>query len=174
MNSRIVIASLSFSVVGGLAGLVGYEHYTDTAVIPTKNDRPTVGFGSTFREDGSPVAMGDTIDPVKAVQRLASHIAKDEHGLKQCMEGVELNQTEYDVFVDFTYQYGVVAACKSSMAEAYRRGDYSAACEAYTLYKYSGGYDCSTLIDGKPNKRCYVVWTRSLKRRDRCMEESHD
>lgn len=162
---RIAVAALSFSVVGGLAGLVGYEHYTDTAIVPTKNDRPTVGFGSTFREDGSPVEMGDTIDPVRAVKRLATHIAKDETGLKRCLEGVELNQVEYDVFVDFTYQYGVATACKSSMARHMRAGDYEAACKAYTLYKFSGGFDCS--IPG--NRVCAGVWKRSLERQAKCL-----
>ena len=34
------------------------EDYTDRAVIPTKGDVPTVGFGSTRHEDGSRVQMG--------------------------------------------------------------------------------------------------------------------
>lgn len=165
---RTVIAALSFSAVA-FAGLVTREYYTDEAIVPTKNDRPTVGFGSTFREDGSPVEMGDRIDPVRAVKRSVSHIAKDERGLKRCLEGVELSQVEYDVLVDFSYQYGVKKACESSMARHVKAGNYEAACHAYTLYKYSGGYDCSTLINGAPNKRCYGVWTGSLERRDKCL-----
>src|SRR5512134_3038107 len=93
-RNRIAVASLALSAAG-LVGIVVHEGYTDRAEIPTKNDRPTVGFGSTFREDGSPVEMGDTIDPVKAIIRSAAHIAKDESGLKQCVKA-PLYQEEYD------------------------------------------------------------------------------
>ena len=52
-----------------LVALVTHEGYSDKAIVPVPGDRPTVGFGSTFRDDGSPVQMGDSITPVKALQR---------------------------------------------------------------------------------------------------------
>lgn len=168
IRRRTAIAALAFSL-SGFVGLVGHEYYTDTAVIPTKNDRWTVGLGSTFRDDGSPVKQGDTINPVQAIKRSAAHIAKDEAGLKRCVTG-PMTQGEYDVLVDFAYQYGVATTCASSMVRHVNAGDYPASCNAYTLYKRSGGYDCSTLINGQPNKRCWGVWTRNLARRDNCLE----
>ncbi len=164
---RSAIAALSLSAAG-LVAIITEESYTERAVVPTKNDRPTVGFGSTFREDGSPVQLGDTIKPVQAVKRSVAHIAKDEAGLKRCVTG-PMTQGEYDVLVDFTYQYGVATTCASSMVRFINQGLYRNACEAYTLYKRSGGYDCSTLINGQPNKRCWGVWARNLERRDRCL-----
>lgn len=158
-----MVALLTISGTG-LVGIAAHEGYTDRAVVPTKNDRPTVGFGSTFREDGSPVAMGDRIDPVRALKRSAAHIAKDESGIKRCVTG-ELHQDEYDVLVDFAYQYGVARTCSSSMVEHINAGNYVAACKAYPLYKRSGGYDCS--IPG--NKVCAGVWTRNLARQKKCL-----
>ena len=78
-------------------------------------------------------------------------------------------QAEYDILVDFAYQYGVPTACASSIVLYANAGRYGDSCSAYTLYKRSGGYDCSTMINGKPNKRCWGVWTRSMARRDRCL-----
>ena len=159
---------LPFAVAGlsaaGLVTILAMEGYVGTALVPTENDRPTVGFGSTFRDDGAPVRMGDTIDPVRAVQRTAAHIDKDTRGLKRCITG-ETNQVEADLIIDFSYQYGVSATCRSSMVRHINAGRYVASCEAYTLYKFSGGYDCST----PGNKRCYGVWTRNLKRQADCM-----
>ena len=163
---RIPARYLALSAAA-LVALFGYESYTDRAVVPTKNDRPTVGFGSTFREDGSPVRMGDTIEPVQAVKRSHAHIQRDETGLKRCLTG-DLYQHEYDVLVDFAYQYGVPATCRSSMVKHINAGRYAEACDAYLLYKFSGGYDCSTLINGQPNKRCWGVWARNQARRDKC------
>lgn len=169
MKPRIAIAVLSLSAAG-LVGIVVHEGYTDRAVVPTQNDRPTVGFGSTFREDGSPVQMGDTITPQRAVARTAAHIAKDEMGLRTCVTQ-PLTQGEYDVLVDFAYQYGTAATCRSAMVRHINAGEYEKACHGYTLYKMSGGYDCSTLINGEPNRRCWGVWKRNLERRDRCLKE---
>lgn len=166
IKRRTAIGALVLSA-SALVAIITSESYTETAVVPTKNDRPTVGFGSTFRDDGSPVRLGDTIKPVQAVKRTLAHINKDEARLKRCVTG-ELFQGEYDVLVDFSYQYGVAATCSSSMVKHINAGNYVAACNAYPLYKRSGGYDCSTLINGKPNKRCWGVWTRNLERQAEC------
>lgn len=164
---RIPIRYLTLSAAA-LVGLLVSENYVGEAMVPTKNDRPTIGFGSTFREDGSPVQMGDTIKPVQAVKRSHAHIQKDETGLKRCLTG-ELTQTEYDVLVDFAYQYGVPATCKSSMVRHHNAGRHAEACDAYLLYRFSGGYDCSTRINGQPNKRCWGVWVRNQERREKCL-----
>lgn len=164
-NQRILVGLLSLSAAG-FGGIVLHESYTDRAIIPTVNDRPTVGFGSTFREDGSAVQMGDKITPPKAVARSIAHIAKDEAGLNSCIPPeTQMNQREYDILVDFAYQYGVTTTCKSSMVRHVIAGDYRAACDAYTLYKFSGGFDCSA----PDNRTCPGVWTRNLKRQQDCL-----
>lgn len=162
-NKRLQIAGLSLSAAA-LVALIASESYTDKAIIPTKNDRLTVGFGSTFRDDGTPVQLGDTITPPKAIKRTFDHIAKDEAKLKQCVFA-PLLQIEYDVLVDFAYQYGTAATCQSSMVRNINAGNYAAACEGYTKYRYSGGFDCST----PNNKVCSGVWKRNLERRDKCL-----
>lgn len=160
-RTRIVALALSAS---GLVGIVAHEGYTDKAVIPVQGDRPTVGFGSTYRDDGSPVQMGDSITPARALARTQKHIQKDENELKACVTG-ELNQTEYDVLVDFAYQYGVATACKSSMVRHLNNGDYEQSCRSYVLYKFAGRYDCST----PGNTRCPGVHKRNLERQARCL-----
>ena len=162
-HPRIAFAALTLSAAG-FAGLVLEESYTDRAVVPTKGDRPTVGFGSTFRDDGSPVQMGDKITPARAIARSVAHIAKDESGLKRCVTGA-MSQAEYDILVKFSYQYGVAATCNSSMVRNVNAGNYRLACEGYTLYRYSAGFDCST----PGNRICGGVWTRNLERREQCL-----
>ena len=108
--------------------------------------------------------MGDTITPQKAVARSLAHIQKDESKLKQCVTAT-LSQAEYDLMVDFAYQYGTVALCKSAIVKSANDGDYVKSCEGYLLYKKVAGYDCST----PNNKRCLGVWTRSQERYKTCM-----
>ena len=164
---RLPVKFLQLSAMG-FALLAGYEGFSYIATIPTKGDRPTHGFGSTIKEDGSPVKMGETITPQQAVIRSVTHIEKDEAGLKRCVTGA-MSQGEYDILVDFAYQYGSKAACNSSIVRHINAGNYTASCNAYTLYKFSAGYDCSTLVFGQPNRRCWGVWQRSLERRDKCL-----
>lgn len=161
---RSAIAGIVLSA-SALVGLIIHEDYTESAVIPTKNDRPTVGFGSTFRDDGSPVQMGDKIRPPQAVARTLAHIQKDEGRVKQCVK-VPLSQAEYDLMIDFSYQYGAKALCASTMVREANLGNYEASCRGYLLYKRSGGFDCST----PGNKICSGVWARSQSRYRRCME----
>jgi GH24 family phage-related lysozyme (muramidase) len=162
-SPRIVIGALALSAAG-LVGLITHESYTGTAVIPVAGDRPTVGFGSTFRDDGSPVRMGDKITPPAAVARTAAHIAKDETKLKRCVKA-PLHQAEYDLLVDHAYQYGVDATCASTLVRLTNAGQYRTACEQYTRWRFVAGRDCSVRSNG-----CYGVWTRAQGRRDKCME----
>jgi lysozyme len=165
---RIAVGLLSLSAAGFI-GIVGSEHYTDTAVIPTKGDRPTVGFGSTFHEDGSPVKMGDRTTPVRALVKAKAHIGKEEAIFRRSLDGASLSQEEFDLYMDWVYQYGTGAWAKSGMRRDILAGDHRAACEVLLEYKKAGGYDCSTLIDGQPNRRCWGVWTRQLERHEKCV-----
>lgn len=164
-KARIAIVSLALSAAG-LVGLVNHEGFTSVAMIPTKGDVPTLGFGSTTREDGSRVRMGDTTTPQKALARTLSYLQVDEADMKQTLTGVSLHQAEYDVYIDWRYQYGAPAWRNSSMLRELRSGNYAGACQSLLKYKYSAGYDCST----PGNKVCSGVWARQLKRHAACME----
>lgn len=164
MRARVLVASLTLSA-SAFIGLVVHEGYTDKAIIPTKNDRPTVGFGSTFHENGQAVKMGETTTPVRALIKAQAHISKEEERFRASLPGVKLHQAEYDLYMDWVYQFGTGNWIKSSMHRHLLAGNYRAACDSLLLYKFSGGYDCST----PGNKRCAGVWTRQLERHAACL-----
>jgi len=164
MIDRRHVAALSLSAVA-LVGLWVEEGYTDKTIIPVKGDRPTNGFGSTFNEDGTPIKMGDVTTPVAAAKRSLAHIQKDENGLRKCVTA-PLSQVEYDLMMNFGYQYGIPKLCGSSIVRLANAGDYVGSCKAYLKYRFVDGYDCST----PGNKRCIQVWTRSQYRYQKCME----
>lgn len=164
-RARIAIASLALSAAG-LIALVSHEGFRDKAYIPVPGDRPTVGFGSTFNPDGSPVKMGDTATPHKALRMSLAHIGKDELQLKRCVTGL-LSQQEYDILVDFAYWRGSGGACRSEVVKAINRGDYAASCNAYLNLdsRRATGKDCSL-----PSSGCRGVWVRAQERHKKCME----
>ena len=161
-HPRTAVATLSLSAVA-FVGLVVHEGYTDRAIIPVRGDRPTVGFGSTFDDQGKPVKMGDTITAPQAIKRSLNHIAKDESRLKQCVTA-PLTQWEYDTMVDHAYQYGAGATCSSEVVRLTNAGQYEQACQAYLNWKRVAGRDCSIRSNG-----CYGVWLRSQERVKKCM-----
>ena len=164
---RLPAASLTFSALG-LIGILLAEGFSPVATVPVKNDVPTVGFGSTSIA-GQPVKAGEKIDPVRALVAASDHISEAEKAFRNSIEGVALHQYEYDAYMDFVYQYGIGTWQKSTMRRELLDGDYAKACGALLLYRFAGGYDCSTVINGQPNTRCYGVWQRQQERHKKCL-----
>lgn len=175
-GARIVVAALSLSIVGFSARLA-HEGYTDRAIIPTLGDVPTVGFGSTVHEDGRRVQLGDRIDPVSAVRTAVAHFARDEAQIKSCIgHQTLLSPAEFDVYSELVYNVGAHTFCTNKagglgvIPKRLRAGDYRGACEAILEYRYAAGYDCTTLIDGQPNKRCFGVWLDRQRLHAQCIQ----
>lgn len=161
---RVAVGALTLSAAGFI-GLVTHEGYVERAMVPTKDDRPTVGFGSTFNADGSAVKLGDSTSPVRALVMAQAHLTKQEDDFRESLAGASLSQAEFDLYMDFTYQYGVSNWSSSSMRRHILAGNYKAACDSLLMWKRAAGYDCST----PGNKRCWGVWERQLERHKKCL-----
>jgi lysozyme len=128
IKTRSAVAVLALSAAG-FVGIISHEGYTERAVIPVPGDVPTIGLGSTVHEDGSPVQMGETITPPKAIRLSVAHIAKDEVQLRKCFFGdSKLYQHEWDAYVSLGYNIGFGAVCRSSIPAKVRAEQYEAAC----------------------------------------------
>lgn len=168
LKGRIAVGLLTLSAAG-FAAWQAHEGYTSTAVIPTKGDVPTIGHGSTYYEDGTRVKMGDTITRERAAELARNLNRQEEIKFAQSLPGVSLTQGEFDVYMDFVGQYGIGNWRKSSMRRNLLAGRYVEACNSLLRYRYAAGYDCSTTINGKPNRRCWGVWTRQKERVAKCL-----
>ena len=164
IRQRIAVTVLSLSAAG-FATWQASEGYTPVAVIPTKGDVPTIGHGSTRYEDGSPVRMGDTITPARAEVLARNLNSQAEKQFAASLPGVKLHQVEFDVYMDFTGQYGIGNWRSSSMRRDLIAGEYAQACADLLKYRYAAGFDCSR----PSNKRCWGVWARQLERHAKCM-----
>lgn len=113
---RTNVAALGLSAAA-LVGLVLHEGYSDRAIILVKGDVPTLGFGSTICSDGSPVRLGDTTTPTRALARALRDVRQFEGALKTCVT-VPLAQREYDAYVSFAYNVGPCAFCKATLVKS--------------------------------------------------------
>lgn len=120
--NRIQIAALSLSA-SALVGIAVHEGYRDTAYLPTPQDVPTIGFGTT-----GGVKQGDKITPERALIRLLDDAGKFEQAVKQCAN-VPMFQREYDAYLSLTYNIGPTAFCSSTLVKKLKTGDYEGACK---------------------------------------------
>lgn len=142
---RTTIAALSISGAA-LVGLLTSEGFRDKAYIPVAGDVPTIGFGTT---EG--VKMGDSIDPVRAVNRAHRDVVEFEGAVKQCVK-VPLYQYEYDAYVKLTYNIGTANFCASSIPAKLNAFQYEAACE--TILDFVCG-PATQATRAKPGEKCY-------------------
>lgn len=119
---RLPLVALRLSAVA-LVGIAGWEGYRSGAYIPVPGDVPTIGFGTT-----KDVKMGDTIDPVTALQKKIRDVEKFEGAIKQCVH-VPLAQHEYDAYLSLAYNIGSGAFCRSTLVRKLNAEDYAGACK---------------------------------------------
>lgn len=146
---RRAASALVLSAVA-LVGIAVHEDYRDRAYLPTPQDVPTVGFGSTRRADGTPVRPGDTTTPVRALVRLQGDINATETALHApgCIGDVPLTQGEWDADVSLAYNIGARAFCASTLVRLLRKTppDYAGACAQILRWRFQAGRELPGLV----------------------------
>lgn len=183
--NRVAANTLKVSAAAVLAW-AGYEGFTSTAVIPVHGDKPTYGYGFTYKADGTPVRLGDTISRADALT-LAKDKLESVYGqcVRKSLGTTPVSAVEFDTAVDFAGNYGCSRWVTSSMAREWKAGKYGPGCDAFLEYRYitattpgkSAGwerrkdgryqFDCAT----PGNKECPGVWARTIKRYKACSEQ---
>ena len=162
-KTKLIVTSLAASAAF-FVSLIHYEGYSPTPYKDT-GGVATIGIGSTQYENGTQVKMTDKpIDQKRAIQISQVHIAKDEITFRKSLRGVKLSQVEYNLYLDFVYNFGQNNWNQSSMLKNLKAGHYVQACKALLKWKYVAKRDCSIR-----SNNCYGVWTRQVDRYEKCM-----
>lgn len=113
---------------GLLTGVSNHEGFRDRAYIPVVGDRPTIGAGYTFREDGTPVQMGDTITRKESDIRLSRELQNYRIKIGECIK-VPVTENQADAFTSLAFNIGTGAFCKSTLVRKLNLYDYQGACQ---------------------------------------------
>lgn len=98
----------------------------------------TIGYGSTFYEDGRKVSPGDKISEEEAT-RLLIKVAKDFE--REILERVKvpLNSNQLSALVSFVYNIGVGAFSSSTLLRVLNQGNYQEASKQLLRWNKGGG-----------------------------------
>lgn len=124
--ASLVASALAISSIASFEGFRG-SAYRDPVGIPT------IGYGET-----KGVHMGDTITPREALERLRTSADEHGQGMARCIH-VPVSQGEYDAFLSFSYNVGVGAFCRSTLAKKLNAQDYEGACKELLKWNRAGG-----------------------------------
>lgn len=163
-KTKYIVTMLTAISLGGVAYTQSKE---GTVLIPYYDSGKvaTVGTGTTIYPNGQKVKITDPkITHKQATEYLKIHMAKDAKIFNKSLLGVPLSQTEYDLYMDFTYQFGTGAWSGSSMLRNLKQSKYKAACDSLLKWKYVAKRDCSVR-----SNNCYGVWVRQVERHSKCI-----
>lgn len=154
ISARVGLAGLTLSAAA-LVGIAVHESYRSEAYMPTPNDVPTIGFGTT---EG--VKMGDKTSVERALVRLLADADKFQRELKACIGDVPLHQHEWDAYVSWAYNVGTGAACRSTLVRKLKAGDYSGACDELLRWDKQGGKTLRGLTVRRQQERELCLYGR--------------
>lgn len=161
MTSIRKSGSLLLASVALFAALEASEGFVPQAMKPVPEDRWTYGYGSTFKEDGSPVQPGDRITR-KDARTLMEIKVRDEFQpiIHACAGDIPMTQYEFDVLLDLSYNIGAEKVCRYSIIKKFRAGDYEAGCASILTIDRLNGKKCSVDNNVKKVPGCKGILNR--------------
>jgi GH24 family phage-related lysozyme (muramidase) len=102
------------------AFIKGFEKCRLVGYLPTPDDKPTLGWGST----GPDVKIGMTWTQAQADQRFAADLVKFSAGLDGLIDASRTTQGQFDALVSFAYNCGLEALKSSTLLRMHKDGEY--------------------------------------------------
>jgi lysozyme len=117
---------------------------TFIAYLPTPQDRPTLGYGST----GPDIHLGLVWTQAQCDARFASDLAKFAAGVSALLTG-PTTQNEFDALVSFAYNVGLGNLAHSTLLRMHNAGDHEGARAAFGDWVHQG----PTILPGLIRRR---------------------
>lgn len=117
------------------------------AYMPTPNDRPTIGYGST----GPDIKMGTVWTVEQAEKRFAEHFAEFAAGVRAAIGAAPTTQRQFDAMVSLAYNIGVPAFRESTLLRLHKEGKYADAKAQFARWNKQAG----AVLNGLTKRRAH-------------------
>lgn len=142
LRQGAMFTAVIVSLVGGFEGLRLYT-YKDPVGIPT------ICFGET-----KDVRMGMKKTRKECEAMLVESLKEHEAGMAKCLVNPDkLHDKTYGAFLSFTYNVGVGAFCKSTLARKVNAGDVVGACNELPRWVRAAGIKLPGLVKRREAER---------------------
>lgn len=122
----------------GLNLIKSFEGFRAHPYMPTNDDVPTIGYGTTIYPNGKPVKLNDdAISEAVALEYLANDVDPCESAIHLYVK-VALTQNQFDALVSFIYNVGSTAFRKSTLLRLLNTGDYKGAADQLLRWNKQG------------------------------------
>lgn len=117
-----------------VAFICGFEQCRLVSYKPTRNDVPTIGWGST----GPDIHLGMSWTQADCDARFASDLARFARGVSALIKGAT-NQNQFDAMVSLSYNIGLHGFESSTVLREHNHGNHTQAQEAFALWNKQDG-----------------------------------
>jgi len=117
-----------------IALVKSFEQCRLTAYLPTPNDRPTIGWGTT----GTDIRLGMTWTQSQCDGRFAADLDAFAGGVSAALTG-ETSQNQFDAMVSLAYNIGAGAFKSSTLLRLHNAGDFTAADAQFAVWNKQAG-----------------------------------
>jgi len=124
-----------------IALIQSFEQCRLAAYMPTPNDRPTIGWGTT----GPDVKLGMTWTQAQCDARFAADLDKFAQGVSANLIG-ETGQGQYDAMVSLSYNIGPGAFKASTLLRLHNAGDFDGADAQFAVWNKQAGKVIAGLV----------------------------
>ena len=112
-----------------------FEGFSATAYICPAG-KVTIGYGSTYWEDGNPVKMGETISQERATILLQAIVDSFRAKMKAYIK-VSINENQFDALTCFAYNVGVANFYSSTLLKLINSNKFSEAADQFDKWVYA-------------------------------------
>lgn len=105
------------------------------AYMPTPNDVPTIGYGST----GPDIVMGLVWSVAQCEARFAADLTKFGGRVSSLLGSAPTSQDQYDAMVSLAYNIGTEALRTSTLLRLHKEGDYAGAAAQFLRWDRQAG-----------------------------------
>lgn len=113
----------------------GFEACRLRAYMPTPNDVPTIGWGSTGRD----IKMGMTWTQAQADERFAHDLQDFGARVSALLGKAPTTQDQYDAMVSLAYNIGIGGFTTSTLRRLHLEGDYKGAAAQFLRWNKQAG-----------------------------------
>ncbi len=119
----------------------------------------TIGYGSTFYSDGTPVTMEDELITEEEASELLKKTVDEEYSVT-VDEGVliEVNQQQFDAMTSLTYNIGSGAFLSSTLLEYCNMEEHQLAADEFLSWVYVNGEISQGLVNRREVERALYLY----------------